>query len=92
MQFWRSFYLVLFAHVAELKAPRMSPNSAEDVKVFKQVCSRPHLYALSHGAHTWGGEKNTSMCKISKSKYATNQFSKLHFALPYRFLPVKWSR
>lgn len=81
MQFWRSFYLVLFAHVAELKAPRMSPNSAEDVKVFKQVCSRPHLYALSHGAHTWGGKKTQACVKSLNQNMPQINF--LNFILLY---------
>lgn len=45
-------YLLFFADEAELKAPGMSPNPTENLKVLEQICSNPHLRS-SHGAHTW---------------------------------------
>lgn len=46
------FNLVFFADEAELKAPGMSPNSAEHLKVLEQVCSNPPRCSVSHGAYT----------------------------------------
>lgn len=45
--------LVLFADIVELKAPGMSPNPAEHLKVLEQVYSNPPTGCVRQGAHTW---------------------------------------
>lgn len=46
-------YLVFFVDVGELKAPGMSPNLAEHLKVLEQVRSSLPLCAISHRTQTW---------------------------------------
>lgn len=49
----RYFYLFFSFHVAEVKAPGVSPDSVEHLKVFEKVCSPFCLGFVSHRPDTW---------------------------------------